>query len=140
MKNAHTSLFYSGLALLIVPATIAHAIVAPAMTPPDITIFDQKPADGSVLVKYAYIPKDGYIVIYGAGSDGKAADDPLGSVALKAGDHRDVKIKLSEPPASKTTLWAAMYEDGDNDQKFDKGKDKPVWSASLPAQNRFSIQ
>ena len=74
-------------------------------------------------------------------ADGKPAGDPLGNIALKAGDHRDFKIELKAAPPANTKLWAALYEDKDGDAKLDKAKDVAFWpGAKLPYENNFVIE
>lgn len=89
-------LLRGGLALLMLPAaaTVAYANTTDhALVDPTVTIFNQKPQGNSVAVSYAHLPKAGYVAIYGSDANGKPTGDPLGSVALKAGDHRDFKIE-----------------------------------------------
>ena len=151
MINQKSPVLGGGLALLMLPAlaATAHAVTSEAgapstqssMSPPSVLTFDQKPDGQSVLLRYAYLPKNGYVVIYGSGADGKPGDDPLGNIALNAGDHRDIKVKLDAAPAAKSQLWTALYEDSDVDAKFDKAKDKPLWPVGqLSHGGRFTIQ
>lgn len=133
-----------GLALLLVPAAASLALAGSfdhAQVQPRVTIFNQKAQGQTVAVSYVHLPKAGYVAIYGSDSDGKPAGDPLGNIALKAGDHRDFKIELKAAPPANTKLWAALYEDKDGDAKLDKAKDVAFWpGAKLPYENNFVIE
>jgi hypothetical protein len=142
--NATSSIVAGGLALLMTPALATTAFADTrnhALVDPTVTIFNQKAQGQTVSVSYAHLPKPGYIVIYGSDASGKPTGDPLGSIALKAGDHRDFKVELKAAPAPETKLWAAMYEDKDGDAKLDKSKDVAFWpGGKLPWENNFQIQ
>lgn len=132
-----------GLALLMIPAVALPAFAATPneATAPSVMVFGQKAQGQTVAVSYAHLPKDGYIVIYSSDKDGKPSGDPLGNIALKAGDHRDFKVELKSPPPPDSKLWAALYEDKDGDKKLDKSKDLSFWpGGKLPWENQFQIQ
>ena len=139
-----SALLGGGLALLMLPATASVATAGSydhAQVDPTVTVFNQKVQGQSVTVSYAHLPKAGYIVIYGSEADGKPTGEPLGNVALKAGDHRDFKVELKAAPKPEMRLWAAYYEDKDGDAKLDKSKDTAFWpGGKLPWENRFQIQ
>lgn len=129
-------------------ATSAFAVQEPqkadaakgATPPPSVMVWNQKIEGGSALVKYAHLPKNGYIVIYAADAAGKPSAEPLGWLALSAGDHRDVKVPLQPAPAAGTRLLTALHEDVDGDSKFDKAKDVALWSLdTLPSDGQFVI-
>jgi hypothetical protein len=127
-----------------VPKSDTGAATSDAMnqtTPsPSLLVFNQKLQGDSVDVKYAYMPKDGFIVVYGSDSSGRIGNKPLGSAAIKAGDQRDVKVALTTKPKSGSKLWATLYNDADGNAKFD-GNDAAVWTVSqLPLQNEFQIE
>ena len=141
----------SGAALLMIPGLAATAIAnspeaakagpQTSLTEPSVLVFNQKADGKSVLIHYTLMPKAGYVAIYGSGADGKPTGDPIGSVHLPAGDHRDVKVDLKAEVPAKTQLWAAMYEDKDGDAKLDKTKDQAFWAGSkLPWENKFQIE
>lgn len=118
----------------------AEAAKAGATPPPSVLVWNQKIEGGNVLVKYAHLPKNGYIVIYGADAAGKPSGDPIGSIALNAGDHRDIKVPLQSTPAAGTKLLTALHEDVDGDSKFDKAKDVALWSMDkLPSDGQFVV-
>ena len=144
LTSKKLKLFGGGLSLLMLPAAATVAIAGSydhAQVEPTITAFDQKAQGNVVSVSYAHLPKTGYLAIYGSDAEGKPTGDPLGSIALKAGDHRDFKVELKSAPPANTKLWAALYEDKDGDKKLDKSKDVAFWpGAKLPYENRFQIQ
>lgn len=78
---------------------------------------NQKPENSSISITYAYLPKDGSLVIY-SGNPGKSQNaKELGQVSLKAGDHRDVSVKLNSMPKAGTQLWAGVTP-GNSGQPF----------------------
>jgi hypothetical protein len=124
-------------ALLIFAAALsAHA----ATTSPSVVAFGQKIADGNVVLDYAYLPTNGYAVIYGADKDGNPIKEPLGMVELKAGDHRGLKIKLNSEPAKGSKLWVSLYSDKDGKPGFDRKGDVSFWQSELPAENQIIVQ
>ena len=133
-----------GLALLLIPATASVVRAGSydhAQVQPRVTIFNQKVEGQTVAVSYVHLPNAGYVAIYGSDANGKPTGDPLGNIALKAGDHRDFKIELKSAPPANTKLWAALYEDKDGDAKLDKSKDVAFWpGAKLPYENNFVIE
>ena len=151
ITNASTRTVLGGLALLMVPLSslpvraATDGAAAPAatgaITPPSVLVFDQKSEGSSVIIKYAQLPRAGYIAIYNSDATGKVTGEPLGHVALKAGDHRDVKVQLSKAPPASAKLRAALYEDKDGDSKLDKSKDVSFWAdGNLPAGGMFQLQ
>jgi hypothetical protein len=127
----------AGLLGTVVMVGAAQAAVANA--PPSILVFNQKPAGSQVSVDYVNIPASGYVVVYAADAEGKPTGAPLGSVAVNAGSHMDLKVTLSAAPAPGTNLWASLYKDKDGKEGFDKKGDKAVWS-QIPMQNAFTVQ
>lgn len=135
------ALYGGGLALLMAPAITAHAATPHEATEPSVMAFNQKAQGQAVAITYVHLPKAGYVVIYGSDANGKPTGDALGNVALKAGDHRDIKVELKSVPAPNTKLWAALYEDKDADAQLDKSKDVAFWpGGKLPLENQFQIQ
>jgi hypothetical protein len=146
-----SSALATGAALLMMPGLATTAIAnspeaakaAPqtSLTEPSVLVFNQKADGKSVMIHYTLMPKAGYVAIYGSGADGKPTGDPLGSIHLPAGDHRDIKVDLKSEVPAKTQLWAAMYEDKDGDTKLDKSKDQAFWAGQkLPWENKFQIE
>jgi hypothetical protein len=140
----HLAVAAIALAAPLAVASVATAATQPAAgstTEPSVMVFDQAAKDGKVNISYAYLPKNGYVVVYGTSADGKVSGEPLGSASLKAGDHRDVAVKLSSQPAPGTKLWATIYEDRDGKQGPARGTDMAIWeSSALPRENAFTIR
>ena len=61
-----------------------------SQTAPSVIAFNQKLKNDQVSVTYAYLPSDGFLVVYGA-EEGNRRAKPLGRTELKAGDHRDIR-------------------------------------------------
>ncbi len=125
-------------ALAVKTEGAAAAGVSP--TPPDIIVFNQKLTGKGVDVAYAYLPAQGYLVVYGMDASGKPTAEPLATLPLAAGDHRNVKVEFSKAPAAGTALWASLYKDVDGDKAFDKSKDVSFWGEQQPVVNQFQIQ
>ncbi len=133
-----------GGALLATPIFMANAETAApagALTPPYVLIMDQKPDGGAIVMKYIYMPVNGYVLVFSTDADGKPTGKPIGEIALKSGDHRDVKVGLKPAPKAKSTLFADIYVDKDGDGKYDPAKDvKYPSSGPEPGSNFFTIQ
>jgi hypothetical protein len=142
------SIVSCGLALLMLPALAVPSFAANdpaaptgAIAPPSALTFDQKLDGKTVTVKYAHLPKSGYVVIFGSDANGNPTKEPLGHVALKAGDHRDIKVELSAAPAPKSRLWTGLYEDKDGDSKLNISTDVSFWAdRPMSAGGMFQVQ
>jgi hypothetical protein len=125
---------------------LANATTSPSSTTstvataPSVLVFDQKAGSGEVGVDYANLQRGGYLVIYPSDSSGQPTKEALGHTPLKAGDHRNVKVKLSTAPQPGSVLWASLYIDTDSQPGFDKGKDASVWPDAIPSSNRFVVK
>ena len=89
---------------------------------------------------YANIPAKGYIAVVGSDAKGMATGQPLGTQMVEAGDHRNVKIKLTEQPKAGDKLWVSLYLDTDGKPTFDAKADKPVWADQPPFMNAFTVR
>lgn len=139
-KRKLTSMLAGAAAVAAVSAA-AVAAVPPPSTEPSVLVFDQTHKDGAVKIDYVYLPKKGYVVIYGADASGKPGGEPLAHVSLEAGDHRNISVKLTTAPAPGAKLWASLYEDRDGKPGFAKGSDVSLWSdGKLPLENAFTIR
>jgi hypothetical protein len=146
LLTASASLFL--LAAAALPAAAVKDANAPAgnagviqetLPHPSVIVFNQKGDGGSVKLTYAYLPKDGYAVVFGANENGAMSGKTLGTTELKAGDHRDVSIKLESAPKKGEHLAVGLYLEGNGDKTFDKS-DHAVWQVSeIPAANMFMI-
>ena len=91
-------------------------------------------------MEYAYLPSNGYVVLYGPDKNGQPIREPLGHIELKAGDHRKFSIKLNDATQSSDSIWAAIYVDKDSKPGFDKTADASIWNDELPLENRFVVR
>ena len=139
MFVASTSVFALAVLSMGGISTSARADITSTAIPPSVLVFDQKLQDDQVLVKYAILQKNGYVVIFGSDKDGKPLKEAIGHVELKAGDHRDVMVKVG-PLAPLTHLWASIHSDSDAKPGFDKAADATIWRDGLPLGNRFVIR
>ena len=95
---------------------------------PSVTVLNQKLKNDAVSITYAFLPKDGTLAILSGDPSNKTGASVVGSVALQAGDHREVKVPLSSEPKAGTRLWA----------QIEQGKSgKPFANADERAQQRF---
>lgn len=89
--------------------------------------FSPQPSDdGTVVVRSAALPEDGYVVVHDAGDEGPG--DVVGSTALASGIHDNVTVELDGEYFGNRdgtfTLWAVVYTD-DGSSQFDDA-DGPV--------------
>jgi len=84
--------------------------------PPSVTVLDQELKSDEVSVTYAFLPKDGKLTILSGDPEKMSDASVIGSVDLQAGDHRQVKVPLTDAPKPGTQLWAQV----------DKGKGEAV--------------
>lgn len=91
--------------------------------------------NGSVTVRYAALPTDGHLVVENA-SDG----DPMGSVALDAGVHRNVSVALEGMGDGEESVpvRAVLYRD-DGDGAF-SGDEQPVTVGDEPVATSFAVE
>lgn len=121
-------------------AALAVTAAGGLTTPPSVLVFNQKLTNGAVDVAYANIPSKGYLVVMGSDAQGMPQGTPLGSASINAGDHRNVKVKLSGEPKAGDRLWVSMSLDSDNKPGYDAAADKAVWPGKLPSENMFVVQ
>lgn len=132
-----------GLALLVGTGGLAASSFAAIDKPdPSVVVFDQTLKSNSVMVDYAYLPQNGYVAVYSSGDDGKPAGTPIGHVNLEAGDHRQIKVTLNEPPKAGDRLWVSLYKDGDGKPTLDlKAGDAAIWEREqMPPPNAFLVR
>ncbi len=91
--------------------------------------------DGSVTVRRAALPADGYLVVENA-SDGRV----LGTASLEGGDHTNVTVPLDGTLGSADSVGvrAVLYRD-DGNGEFD-GADEPFAVSGEPVATRFSLK
>ena len=118
------------------------AVTAPGMfaSEPSVLVFNQKVSNGTVDVSYANIPSKGYVVVKRSDAQGAPQTAVLGSASIPAGDHRNVKVKLTAEPKAGDKLWVSLSLDTDDKPGYDAAADKPIWTGKLPAANMFVVQ
>lgn len=131
-----------GLASLAAPAFAmqeqgSNASIAPA----SVIVFNQKLDGSNVKLTYAYAPQNGFAVVYGSDQHGKPDNKVLGSIALTAGDHRDVKIPISGDVKQGSPLWVSLYQAKGDGATFDRANATSYWGKGpLPSTNEFVVQ
>jgi hypothetical protein len=129
MKIAHAFTAATGVMAACLFAADA-ALAADPGTQASVIAMNQKAKDDSVSITYAYAPKNGTLEIFSANPEKASSAKPLGEVALSAGDHRDISVKLNPEPKAGTQLWAVV-EQG-------KGP-KPFSNLDGPAQQTYKV-
>lgn len=109
---------------------------AAATVPASVLVFDQKLDAKSVKLSYVYVPEKSLAVVY---ADGAEKKEPLGTLAVAPGDHRDLKIALANEPDKGSKLWVSLYRDKDG--KAERKAENSYWTdAQLPADSGFIVQ
>jgi hypothetical protein len=138
-----------GLAVATVPAS---AVQNPAETSgpkvavpnPSVIVLDQKldPKDGnSIKITYVYVPKKSFVVVHGSDAQGAIDQKSLGQLALEPGDHRDVKVPLTNAEKAGTKLWITLNQNVSNSGKLEPKTDVSYWAAGeVPLANSFLIK
>ena len=126
----------TGLAII---AAAAGSVLAASTPLGSVLAFDQKAAK-EITVTYAFLPRDGYAVVYRGGTAIKPGTEIIGSTPLKSGDHRDVKIALSEPLKPGQRVWVKLHEDKDGDGAFKKGADPLKTSQVISPEQAFIVK
>jgi len=101
-----TALF-SGVLLATLLASGA-ALAAVSASPASIIARNQKPKGDAVSITYAFLPKGGTLDVYAVSSSGKMGTNPLGTVKLDPGDHRNVSVSLNPMPKKGERLRAVI--------------------------------
>ena len=76
-----------------------------------IKVSDQKIFGNEVTVADVNLPKNGFLVIHPSDAKGNLIEKDIGHIALNAGDHKTVKVKLTENHKAGDKLWAMLHED-----------------------------
>lgn len=140
LSRGLTGLFAGAAGITAVSLAAVAAVSAPTGEP-SVLVFDQAHKSGTVNISYVYLPKKGYVVIYGADAAGKPTGEALAHVPLEAGDHRNIAVKLTTAPAAGAKLWASLYEDSDGKPGFAKGADLSLWAdGNVPLENAFTVR
>lgn len=98
----------SALALATVAGVAFAGVVYAA--PPSVTVTDQKLARNRVTIADVNLPKTGFIAIHGSDASGKMTNKIIGYAALKAGDHKGVKVRLTGTHGAGETLWVVARQ------------------------------
>jgi hypothetical protein len=107
--------------------------------PASLIVFDQKLDKPEVRVSYIFASEKSFAVVYGGGENSEGAKKVLGTLAVDAGDHRDVKIPLSNSAQPGEALWVSLYRSGD--AEFNSKTDVSYWAdQSLPSTHGFVVQ
>lgn len=138
----------AGMAATVVVQDVAvqqPTAAAPSAATPTgaITVADQAVANDSITVASATISQDGWIAVHKAGPDGKLLLTPLvGLAQIKAGDNKDVVIKLTEPVAAGAPLWPMLHIDAGviGTYEFPNGADVPVTANGMPIMKQIAVQ
>ncbi|MBA2126901.1 hypothetical protein DLM45_11820 [Hyphomicrobium methylovorum] len=119
-------------------SAMQESAVDAAKTPASVIVMDQKLDRPEVNVSYVFAPENAFAVVYGKGDNAKSV---LGSIAVAAGDHRDVKIPISENAKAGDELWISVYRAKDDSKTFDRESATPYWTAeNLPSTNGFVVR
>jgi hypothetical protein len=97
-----------GAAALTLP--LATAAFAADTFPPSVIALNQKPKGGDVSITYANLPAKGTLAIFSSDAQGRMSRTRVGKVALDAGDHRNIKVKLNSTPRDGARLWAVLEQ------------------------------
>lgn len=129
-------------AALSLTAGLAFAATQPAR----LTVTNQKVIGSEVSIADAQLPADGFLAIHASDTNGAITDRTLGYVALKAGDHKAVKVRLSSAPKAGEKLWAVLHGDTGTKGTFEFGQtgktnvDMPLMEGSKAVEMPFTIQ
>lgn len=119
----------AAIAAITTSSLITLATLASAAGVPSVIAMNQKIKGGEVSITYANLPKAGFLALHPSLDNGKMSEKVLGQVALPAGDHRNIKVKLAGTVAAGTKLWA--------DIQPAKGASEPFTDAGNPAEQSF---
>jgi hypothetical protein len=93
-------------------ATVAAAAFAGAVyaQSPSINVTDQKPTRNTVTIADVNLPKKGFVAIHASDASGNMNNKIVGYAALRAGDHKGVKVRLTGAHKAGETLWVVAHE------------------------------
>jgi hypothetical protein len=111
-----------------------------AATPASVLVFDQKLDGSQVRVSYIFAPQKSFAVVH-AGEKAEGAKKVLGTLALDAGDHRDLTIPLSNSAKSGDALWISLYPNRSDGAEFNSETHVSYWAdEDLPSTHSYIIQ
>ena len=119
------------------------AVAAPTGAAPtgSIDVAGQAVANDSITIASATISQDGWIAVHKAGPDGKLLLTPVvGTAQIKAGDNKNVVVKLTEPVAAGASLWPMVHIDAGTIGTYEfPGADVPVIANGMPLMKQITI-
>ena len=74
-------------------------------------VSSQRISSGEVTIADANLPKNGFLVIHPSDAKGNLTEKDIGHTALKAGEHKHVKVLLRGTPKAGEKLFAMLHED-----------------------------
>jgi hypothetical protein len=77
---------------------------------PSVAVTDQKLARNSVTIADVNLPKHGFVAIHASDAGGKMTSRIVGYTALRAGDHKGVRVHLTGTHRAGETLWAVAHQ------------------------------
>jgi hypothetical protein len=77
---------------------------------PSVTVTDQKLARNGVTIADVNLPKNGFVAIHASDAGGKMTSRIVGYAALRAGDHKRVRVHLTGTHRAGETLWAVAHQ------------------------------
>jgi hypothetical protein len=107
MRNRVRSYLVASAGALVAASLASYAYAAAAA----IKISDQKIKGNEVTVADVTLPKDGLLVINPSDSKGNPLHRDIGHLALKAGEHKSVRVKVSGTQKAGEKLWATLKTD-----------------------------
>lgn len=74
--------------------------------------------DGTLNIDLAYMPQPGFVALHTVSQNG-ISPDTIGHAALKAGENRNVQVKLDGKVADNATLVAMLHQDTGKSGQFE---------------------
>ncbi|MFM9939334.1 MAG: hypothetical protein ACKVP7_07550 [Hyphomicrobiaceae bacterium] len=122
-------------------------IAGPALAAPaTLTVSDQKAVDDTITIADVNLPKNGFLVIHPSDAKGNLIEKDIGHLALTAGDHKAVKVKLTGAIKAGDKLWAMLHEDTGTAGQYEFGMagknnvDMPLKENGKVVENAFKLQ
>ena len=110
------------LAAVSLPANAIQEQMPPANAAaisPSVVVFDQKFDGKSVKLDYVYVPKKSFVVVWGSDAKGQPGGEPLGSMTIEPGDHRNINVELTGKAAPGAKLWVSLNDASKSKGAFD---------------------
>ena len=117
-KHAAILLAIAYVAILLVTSPVA-----------SLTMQDQETLGDGVTIDSVSMSEGGFLVIHDRTADGAIVGH---TGYLPSGEHTNVRVRLDETLQRQTTLVAVPYLDGDDDERFSAGADRPYATGGDP--------